>query len=107
MQLVTPRQFCRIYFGLDDLPEEIIQQEEKSFGYKTRCAAALASVLDMSPSTLINIRYGKGIDFENMDIQCRMILSYWLMERHYQQKIARLEEHVRYLESRLRRRAAA
>lgn len=107
MQLLTPRQFCRIYFGLADLPEEVIQQEEKSFGYKTRCAIVLARILGMSKTTLMNIRYSRGIDFEGMNSQGRLILTLWAIQKRYPQKIAQLEQCVRELSSRPRRARAA
>ena len=47
MRLITPRQFCRIYFGLEHLPPEKIQKIEEEHGYKTKCAVALAQVLRM------------------------------------------------------------
>lgn len=107
MQLVTPRQFCRVYFGLDSLPEEAIQKEEKSHGYKTKCSIALAHVLGMSSLTLRNIRYGKGIDFEGLTDQARLILTFWIVERRYQQEISHLKKCVQSLELQLRQRTAA
>lgn len=106
MELITPRQFCRAYFGLDGLPEEQIQEEEKSHGYKTKCSIALARVLGMSASTLRNIRYGKGIEFEGLTDQSRLVLTLWLVERRHQQEISHLKKCVQKLESQLRRRAA-
>lgn len=107
MELITPRQFCRIYFGLDRLSEEEIQEEEKSFGYKTKCAIVLSRILGMSKATLVNIRYSQGIDFEGMNYQGRLILTLWLIQKRYPQKIAQLEQCVRELSSRPRRAGAA
>ncbi len=97
MELITPRQFCRAYFRIDSLPEEKIKEIEQSHGYKTRCADALARVLDMSRSTLINSRFSKGIEFEGLknNTQARLTLTMWVIERRYPQTIRRVEECVR------------
>ncbi len=97
MELITPRQFCRAYFRIDSLPEEKIQEIEKGHGYKTRCADAIARVLGMSRSTLINSRFSKGIEFEGFrnNHQALLFLTMWVIERRYPQTIQRLDSCVR------------
>lgn len=104
MQLITPRQFCRIYFKIDHLPEEDIQQIEKSRGYKSKCSSALAHVLGMSRHTLINSRYRKSLEFEGLSDQARATLTLWVIEKRYQEKISRLEASNRELRYRLQSR---
>jgi hypothetical protein len=99
MQLITPRQFCRIYFGLVGLPDDQIEKEEQSHGYKTRCADALAYVLGMSRSTLINSRFCKELEFEGLrnNHQARLFLTVWVIQKYYPDKIHHLEQCVREL----------
>lgn len=101
MELLTPRQFCRIYFKIDHLPEEEIQKIENSYGYKSKCSSALAHVLGMSRHTLINSRYRKSLEFEGLSDQARATLTLWVIEKRYQEKISYLEACNRELRSQL------
>lgn len=107
MELLTPRQFCRIYFKIDHLPEEEIQAIENSRGYKSRCSSALAHVLGMSRHTLINSRYRKSLEFEGLSDQARATLTLWVIEKRYQEKISQLEASNRQLRFQLRSRGFA
>jgi hypothetical protein len=109
MQLITPRQFCQIYFGLIGLPDEQIEKQESAHGYKTRCANVLARILDMSPTTLMNIRFSKGIEFEGLknNAQARLFLTVWVIQKYYPDKIHHLDQCVREIIAHPQRREVA
>ncbi|MDF5730485.1 MAG: hypothetical protein PUP92_21290 [Rhizonema sp. PD38] len=75
-QGVTPREFCRIWFGLADLPSEEIWESETETGYRAGCVKTLAIVTGLKERTVR--KWGTTLEFERMPECYRLTLAYAL-----------------------------
>ncbi len=83
---IHPRNFCRRWFGLEDLDvngrprytEELILVMESEHGYREKCINLIARVLKIKPNTIH--RWGKGVEFDKIPLdkrdQYEMYLGY-------------------------------
>ena len=73
---VKPREFCRIWFGLQNLSPSEIDACETETGYRAKCIDIIARVLGLSVRAVRS--WGRGLEFENMPASYEKSLGYAL-----------------------------
>lgn len=83
---IVPRKFCRICFGINELPLEEIAELETESGYRKSCVKLLARVIGVTERAVRT--WGKGLNFEKMPECHKKTMAYALlaMERINQHK---------------------
>jgi len=83
---IEPRQFCRIWFGLDKLSAKELDQCETETGYRANCVKVLSRVLKVSPRAVRN--WGEGLEFERIPQHYKQSLGYALDAAKNRSRIA-------------------
>ncbi len=73
---IEPRQFCRIWFGVNHLPPSEIADYETQSGYRRECIMLLAKVLGVAECSVR--RWGDGLNFAMIPEYHKLSLAYAL-----------------------------
>ncbi|MCC5619430.1 hypothetical protein LC605_31095 [Nostoc sp. CHAB 5836] len=76
VEVLQPREFCRIFFGISHLSTEDIVEYESESGYRKKCVKLLAKVTGRGERTVRS--WGAGIKFEKMPECYKLTLAYAL-----------------------------
>ncbi len=85
---VTPRQFCRLMFGLTAMSHEELYARETERGHKKRCVALLARATKRSKKRVRN--WGTGLDFDRMPKDLQYVLGLYWERQQLRLTLARL-----------------
>jgi hypothetical protein len=72
---IEPRQFCRKWFGIDNLPPDEIAECETETGYRKRCVKLISKILGLQERT---VRGWGNLNFPRMPYCHKLALSYAL-----------------------------
>lgn len=73
---VEPRQFCRIWFGLEGMSPDDIAEAETESGYRKNCVKLLSKVIGVDERTVR--MWGVGLRFEKIPQNHKRTLGYAL-----------------------------
>ncbi|MBP5973585.1 hypothetical protein HW132_12765 [Brasilonema sp. CT11] len=81
---ITPREFCRIWFGIATLSPDEIADRETETCHRKNCVKLLARTLGLAERTVRG--WGKGLNFELMPKYYQLTLAYALQAAQVEKK---------------------
>ncbi len=85
---ITPRQFCRLMFGMAEMSSEELIATETEQGHKKRCVALLAKATKRSKKRVRN--WGGGLNFDRMPKDLQFVLGLHWERQQLRSLLARL-----------------
>lgn len=73
-QGLEPRQFLRCCFGIAELSNESLLEEETDSQYRKNCITVLSSIFNLERATVRN--WGNDLNFEGIPNYCKIGLAY-------------------------------